>query len=120
MNQEPCELTSAIKLYKHTLNEHLICKAFENINEKLKIQNAVLFFQLASKFNLSDLNIRVFRYIEHCFSMIVDTKSFLELDINTVSKILASSSLQIDSEVEVYNAANKWLNCNSEERSKFE
>ena len=52
--------------------------------------------------------------------MIVDTKSFIELDIKTVSKILASSSLQIDSEVEVYNAANKWLNCNSEERSKFE
>ena len=51
--------------------------------------------------------------------MIVDTKSFLELDFFIVSKILASSSLQIDSEVEVYNAANNWLNHNSEERSKF-
>ena len=78
-----------------------------------------MFFQLASKFNLSDLKIRVFRYIEHCFSMIVEAESFLELDYDIVSKILASSDLQIDSEVEVYNAANKWLSYYSEERSKF-
>ena len=119
MNQENCELTSAIKLTKHSLNEGLISKAFENFNEKLKIQNAVLLFQLASKFNLSNVNITVLRFIERCFRMIVDTESFLELDFNTISKILASSSLQIDLEVEVYNAANKWLSYNSEERSKF-
>ena len=98
----------------------MISEAFENFNEKLQIQIAMLFYQLVVQFKLTDLNITVFRYIERCFSMIVDTKSFIELDIKTVSKILASSSLQIDSEVEVYNAANKWLNCNSEERSKFE
>ena len=51
--------------------------------------------------------------------MIVETESFLGLDINTVFKILASSSLQIDSEVEVYNAANKWLNHNIEKRGNF-
>ena len=95
MNQENCELTSAIKLTKHSLNEDLISKAFEDFNEKLQIQNAVLFFQLASEFNLSDLNTTAFSFIEQCFSMIVDTESFLELDFITVSKILASSSLQI-------------------------
>ena len=118
-NRENCELTSAITLSKHSLNEHLISEAFENFNEKLQIKNAVLFYQLAVQFNLTNLNNTVLRYIERCFGMIVGTESFLELDINTVSKILASSSLQIDSEVEVYNAANKWLNYNIEERSKF-
>ena len=119
MNSEHCKLTAAIKLTKHSFNEHLVSEDFENFNEKLQIKNAMLFYQLAFKFNLSDLNITVFRYIERCFSMIVDTESFLELDFKTVSKILASSSLQIDSEVEVYNAANKWLNHNIKERSKF-
>ena len=97
----------------------MINKRFENFNEKLQVLNAVLFFQLAVLFNLSDLNVTVFRYIERCFSMIVETESFLQLDFNTVSKILASSSLQIDSEVEVYNATIKWLNHNSGGRSKF-
>ena len=119
MNREHCKLTSAIKLTKHSLNEHLVSQIFENFNEKLQIQNAVLFYQLASKFNLTDLHFTVFRYIERCFSMIVETESFLELDFNTVSKILASSSLQIDSEVEIYNTSNEWLSYKIEERSKF-
>ena len=119
INREYCELTSVIKLTNHSLNEHLISVAFENFNENLKNQNAALFYQLASIFNLPGLQITVFRYIERCFSMIVESDNFLDLDLENVSKILASSSLQIDSEVEVYNAANKWLNHNSGERRKL-
>ena len=118
-NREYCELTSAIKSNKHLLNEHLISEEFKNFNEKLQIKNAPLFFQLATIFNLSGLNITVFKYIERCFCMIVESESFLELNFDSVSRIFASSSLQIDTEVEVYNAANKWLSLNSEERSKF-
>ena len=119
INREHCKQTSAIKLTNYSLNEHLISEEFGSFNKKIQIKNAVLFYQLAVQFNLSDLNVTVLRYIERCFSMIVETESFLELDFNTVSKILASSSLQIDSEVEVYNATSKWLNYNIEERSKF-
>ena len=119
MNKQHFELTSAITLAKHSLYDYLICKVFESFNEKLQMKNAVLFYEIGVKFNRSDLNITVLRYIERCFSMIVETESFLELDFKTISKILASSSLQIDSEVEVYNAANKWLNHNIEERSKY-
>ena len=123
MIRKHCKFISAIKLTKHTLNEHLFSEEFGNFNKKLQVQNAlfciVLFYQLASKFNLSGINITVFRNIECWFSMIVETESFLELDFNTLSKILASSNLKTDSEVEVYNSANKWLNHNSEERSKY-
>ena len=119
MNREYCKLTTAIKLTKYTLNKHLNSEELENLNKKLQIENAVFFYQLASKFNLSDINITAFRHIECCFSMIAETESFLELDFLTVSKILASFSLQIDSEVEVYSAADNWLNRNIEERSRF-
>ena len=51
--------------------------------------------------------------------MLVETEDFIELDFSSISEILASSNLQIDSEVEVYNAANKWLSFKTEERSKF-
>ena len=101
------------------MNENLICEEFENFNEKLQIHNAALFFQLASIFNLPGLNITVFKYIERCFSIVNETENFHELDFNLICKVLASSSLQTDSEIEVYNAANKWLNYNIEERSKL-
>ena len=50
--------------------------------------------------------------------MVVDTYCFPELDFSSVSNLLASSCLQVDSEVEVFNAANKSMNNNKEERSK--
>ena len=51
--------------------------------------------------------------------MLIDNKSFLELEYNLISKILANSKLLITSEIEVYKAANRWLNHNIEERSKY-
>ena len=94
-NQKYCELTSALKLIKLLLNDNLLSTAIKGIREKLQIQNAVLFYQLASNFNLPSLNITVFRYISRCFSMVVETESFQELDVNSVSKLLVSSGLQL-------------------------
>ena len=50
--------------------------------------------------------------------MLVETDNFSYLDFNLIAKILASSELNIHSEVEVFNAAKKWLKHDSEERSK--
>lgn len=58
-------------------------------------------------------------YIERCFAIVVKTQNYLKLDYHHVLIILASSNLQIDSEVEVIYAANKWLNYNIEEHRKF-
>ena len=84
--------------------------------KKTKIENAALFYQIARRFSLFSLYNSTFEYIQRCFQMAVDTNCFPELDFSSVSKLLASSGLQVDSEVEIYNAANKWLNNNREER----
>ena len=47
------------------------------------------------------------------------TQNFLELEFNIVAKILSSSQLNIHSELEVINAATKWLRYNAKVRSKF-
>ena len=85
--------------------------------KKTKIENAALFYQIARRFSLFSLYNSTFEYIQRCFQMAVDTNCFPELDFSSVSKLLASSGLQVDSEVEVYDAANEWLN--KEERIKF-
>ena len=76
MNQKYCELSSALKITKLLLNDRLISGAFKSISEKLQIQNAVLLYQLTSKFKITCPNITALRYIERCFSNIVETKSF--------------------------------------------
>ena len=48
--------------------------------------------------------------------MLAETDNFLELDYLAISKTLASSELNITSELEVFNAANEWLKHNITER----
>ena len=89
------------------------------IEDKLKNKNVASFYQIANIFKLSSLHKAALSYIERCFTMIVETQNFLELELNFISKIFTSSQLSITSEYEVYHAAEKWLSYNIEERSKF-
>ena len=57
--------------------------------------------------------------MSRCFILVVETKKIPELDKSRVSRTLGSLSLQTDLDVEVYNAANKRLSYNIDERSKF-
>ena len=51
--------------------------------------------------------------------MVIETQNFLHLEFGQVLKILASSELNIHSEVEVLTAASSWLKHNSEERRTY-
>ena len=70
-------------------------------------------------FNSSSLQNSTNSYIKRCFTFLNNNEQFLELEYNFFSKILASSGLLITSEIEVFYAADKWLNHNIEERSKY-
>ena len=56
--------------------------------------------------------------IERCFSIVADSNEFLELDFLSIKSILASSELLVDSELQVYDAAKKWLRHKSVERGR--
>ena len=89
------------------------------IKDKLNIQNIVALYQVSKVFNLPSLRESTFSFIQRCFTMVVETKNFLELEYNFVSDILVSSGLLITTEVEVFNAANEWLGHDIKERSEF-
>ena len=101
------------------LNEDVESKIHKHIENKINIQNVLNFYQLAKLFGLSCLANVSFKYIQRCFTMLVESQSFLELDYASISRIFASSGLLITSELEVYGAGDKWLSYNKEERSKF-
>ena len=51
--------------------------------------------------------------------MVVETESFSQLDFKELTEILSSCELKIDSELEVFNAADAWVSCDSGQRMKF-
>ena len=101
------------------LEEDNKSKVCETINENVKTQTAAFYYHLSRIFHLPSLHKTTFSFLERWFPMVIETKGFLELEVSLILKIFASSYLKIDSEVEIFNAANKWLNQNVEERSKF-
>ena len=69
------------------------------------IENSLVTHYSSNVFNLSSSFRGSTSLIERCFPMIVDSDNFLELDFFSIKKILSSSELNIDSELQVFNAA---------------
>ena len=105
-----------IKFYTLFLDENVLNKLSDFFEGKLNIQNVLATHQFATIFNLKKPS---YGFIERCFTVLVDTESFMELHFFRVLKILKSSGLLITSELEVYNAADRWLSFDIEERGKF-
>ena len=76
-------------------------------------------YKLAKFFFISSFCKYTFNYIERWFTSVVETESFLELEFSDLLKILKSSGLLITSELEVYDAAEKWIGGDIMERKMF-
>ena len=92
---------------------------YEYMKDKINIKNVIVFYQLASIFNSETLSQVAFDFIERFFTMVVKTKSFLELDYIYLAKLVVSSVMCKSLELEVFNAAEKWLTYKTKERVKF-
>ena len=119
LSQEENIFISELKLNNSLTDEDRNIKIYKHFTEKITIYSAAFYYQFASKLNYPELAAQSLSYIERCFTMVVNSKSFLELDYETLEKILDSSDLYVSSEFEVLNAAGNWLNHNIDERSKF-
>ena len=96
--------------------ENEISKQMEN---KVNLNNAIAIFFSSKIFKISNLSKVSFSFIERLFPMVANSSNFLKLDFKSVAKILSSSELSIDSELEVYNAADGWLRYKLTERSNY-
>ena len=70
-------------------------------------------------FNLSSVAQKALKVIERCYTNVIETENFLQLDVNLVKKIFFSSELNITSELEVFTAANDWINFKVNKRKKY-
>ena len=119
MTQEDNDFIQNLKMNKILIEEKSKISLCNYIDDKINVNNVILYSKLADVFNSSNIAQLTLRYMERCFTIVAETKNFLELDFVLVKTILRSSELHITSELEVLNAANKWINYNIEERRKF-
>ena len=101
------------------MNENVKNKISEHLKNKISLLTVCTYFSLANRFKITSLAKETFYYFERCFTMVVETKSFIQIDFEDLRKILCSCKLQVDTELEVFNAANTWVNCNTAQRRKF-
>ena len=87
-------------------------------NSNLSLKTVALFFQLAKVHNLKHLAMRTFNFIQRYFGTVAETNNFLELDYNILEKKVSSCTLNIHSEIEVFNASERWLSHKFKDRSK--
>ena len=113
------DLISTIKIKKLSLSKNLQVRINKSFEEKKSIKNVLTIYKLTKVFNLPTLAQETLHCVESCFTILVETQNFLQLDYTLAAKILHSSDLHITSELEVFNSANLWLNYNFGERKKY-
>ena len=103
------ELVPLMKFNKMFLNETEYVRTKKTMMSKINKKNSLVSYCLSNNFKLSNSLKVSMSLIEQLFPIFADSKNFLELEFNYIIKILSSSGLNIDSELQVFNAADSWL-----------
>ena len=98
------------------LDDDLSKVTLNKLTNKISFKTVTTYYHVANLFKSKNLDVRCFSYIKHCFTTICNDTNFLELEFKEVAKIISSSELRIDSELEVLNAADSWIKYDFEKR----
>ena len=107
------------KFNKFFLNEAEDVKIRKTLISKINKKNCLVLYCLSKIFKLSSSVKASISLIEQSFSIFAGSDNFLELEFKYITKILSSSGLNIDSELQVLNAADSWLCYDISKRSKY-
>ena len=86
---------------------------------KTDVTNFLVTYSSSTIFKLLNSSKASMSLIERCFPMIGDSDNFLELDFISITIILSRSALNIDSELQVFNALHNWICHDITERRKY-
>ena len=103
----------AIKLLNYKADEKIISSY---LKKQISYQNACLLYVLSRKFNLVTLSQHAYWYIGQFYTAVIKSENFLKLDFRYAAEIFDNQKLRISSELEVFYAAERWVNYDEEER----
>ena len=113
------QLISVLRTNNMLLNEDVGNEIYKCFEDEVNVNNVTALYYLSRVFKLSSLTKLSMSFIQRCFPMVSSSQEFLELDFISVVKVLSSNELMIDSEMQVFNAAEDWFSNNVTERSKY-
>ena len=108
-----------LKASKILLVKDVESNCINQIEEKIGNKNVATFYHIACIFNYTELSKLSLCHIERLFPLVCENINFKKLDFDLIAKIISSSELNTDSEIEVFNAADNWIAHDFEERRKF-
>ena len=82
-------------------------------------KNVVLCYQSANIFNLEKYQQPLRSKVHITYHLVANRATFLELDYESVRKILGDSELETIPQLEHSDAVNQWIQHKSEERGRF-
>ena len=106
-NRKITEIIKVIRFNKLSLNGIAVTTTCTILKDKLQIINAVSVYHFSNLFNLPSLKNLTLSYIERCFTIVSDNKSFLELEHNLISEVIRSSELASILDIELYSSSKK-------------
>lgn len=109
METDEKKLVKTLNTNKVLLNEHAERNIFSSMKNRVSTISAVTFFNLSRIFQLPGLSKLSRLLIECSFLSAAESQSFLELDFASVARLLSSSELLVDSELQVLYVADHWL-----------
>ena len=110
---------ASIKTNKIFLKKDAERNICEIVGDRINVNNAAAFYNTSILYSVSSLSKSSLCFIERYFSMIADSKNFKEFNYTALVKILSSDELDVDSELQVFTAADEWLSYNIQGRRKY-
>lgn len=86
------------------------------LDEQLHPSNCLGISNFAEAHGCSNLNLSAQHYIQDNFSEVIQFEEFLQLDLESISKLLCSEYIKVRTEEEVFEAMHRWLTNNLAER----
>ena len=90
-----------------------------SLEEQITVDNVATYCRVANICATSNVSQLSLYLIERCSTSVLEANNFLELNYKSIAKIQSSSELNIDIELQVFNAAESCLKYNTTEHLKF-
>ena len=115
-NLSSSRIIQFLKITKMFNSDVMKVSIHNSVNRKLNVNTATFYYAFSDTFTNFH---SALEYIERWFGLVVEEKKHLDLMFEQFEKVLYSSNLNISSEVEIFNAADGWINHDADQRCKF-
>ena len=112
-------LIGIYKAGKLLRSDNITKEATTSISIRLCTENACFYHEVTKQCNYKKLTQTVLRYVQTWFCPLMKSNRHLNLSFDSFKCLLSNDGLKVSEEVEVFDAADRWIKFDSQKRRKF-